>query len=68
VVKEILRFGSARSRCRWTSSPLNVSGLRLQSARRLKELQKERFDFLINNAGIGIYASFAKRRNRSSIS
>jgi NAD(P)-dependent dehydrogenase (short-subunit alcohol dehydrogenase family) len=61
VVKEILRFGS-----RAIALPLEVEVLstfpdfasKVQGA--LKELQKERFDFLINNAGIGVYASFAE--------
>jgi NAD(P)-dependent dehydrogenase (short-subunit alcohol dehydrogenase family) len=61
VVKEILRFGR-----RAIALPLEVEVLstfpdfasKVQGA--LKELQKERFDFLINNAGIGVYASFAE--------
>lgn len=61
VVKEILRFGS-----RAVALPLDVEitstfpdfATKVQGA--LTTLQKERFDFLINNAGIGVYASFAE--------
>jgi NAD(P)-dependent dehydrogenase (short-subunit alcohol dehydrogenase family) len=61
VVKEILRFGS-----RAFALPLDVEitstfpnfASKVKDA--LKTFQKERFDYLINNAGIGVYASFAE--------
>jgi NAD(P)-dependent dehydrogenase (short-subunit alcohol dehydrogenase family) len=61
VVKEILSLGR-----RAVALPLDVEiastfpdfAVKVRDA--LKTFQKERFDFLINNAGIGVYASFAE--------
>jgi NAD(P)-dependent dehydrogenase (short-subunit alcohol dehydrogenase family) len=61
VVKEILHLGR-----RAVALPLDVEitstfpdfAVKVHDA--LKTFQKERFDFLINNAGIGVYASFAE--------
>jgi NAD(P)-dependent dehydrogenase (short-subunit alcohol dehydrogenase family) len=61
VVKEILRLGR-----RAVALQLDVEiastfpdfAIKVHGA--LKTFQKERFDFLINNAGVGVYASFAE--------
>jgi NAD(P)-dependent dehydrogenase (short-subunit alcohol dehydrogenase family) len=61
VVKDILHLGR-----RAVALPLDVEitstfpdfAVKVRDA--LKTFQKERFDFLINNAGIGVYASFAE--------
>jgi NAD(P)-dependent dehydrogenase (short-subunit alcohol dehydrogenase family) len=61
VVKEILRLGRHA-----VALPLDVEiastfpdfVVKVRDA--LKTFRKERFDFLINNAGIGVYANFAE--------
>jgi NAD(P)-dependent dehydrogenase (short-subunit alcohol dehydrogenase family) len=61
VVNEILRLGR-----RAVALPLDVEiastfpdfAVKVHGA--LKTFERERFDFLINDAGIGVYASFAE--------
>ena len=61
VVKEIERLGR-----RGAALPLDVeiastfAGFAAKLRDALKAWQKDRFDFLVNNAGIGIHASFAE--------